>query len=201
MVKIRITWQPLTGYRCSDTEGRFSGLLYDSVYFYKPDGSTVALSPAQCCGLSIPTTLKEGIRHAKKADFSRGDAFALRVKGDKGWSVYIPESAVTLEFMEHEAIELEEGYTLYERDFYRVKGETLYYMFSNEPTNPYLTFDGEYITFFCNTVTKNTKKGDTLDRLRKDIYDTCHVDISYYDMKELFEHYRITKIRKPKGNC
>ena len=22
-----------------------------------------------------------------------------------------------------------------------------------------------------------------------------------YDMRELFEHYRITKIRKPKGNC
>lgn len=136
----------------------------------------------------------------KKANFNRGEVFAIREIGEDEYTLYIPSSQVGLRKSGTTSYKDDNKTTKYFFDKYTFKGYNLRF-WNDECNHGNFEFEGNSvsnITFKVFSDAIMTLKGKAIRAFVKDVQDTCGVSLDEWKITKIWDSYDFVKKGKVK---
>lgn len=170
-------------------------LSNDSINFYDGDGVIATIN----CSKSISFTLsiEKDFSFRKKENFTKDEVFAIRQKKgcyetNSKYKLYIPSKDVNLVGRGKKTTLGFQQILQYNFSFWEIDVAD-----ADTPLCEDFSMKGNRLLFRQFINAENSEKGNHLEKLRKEIYETCSIDVNVYDLAKIAEHFSITKKETP----
>lgn len=157
---------------------------------------TLPLAMVFRCWLKLNNKYQLNVR--KKETFEKKEVFAIKRKKEYGdrfdiYDLYIPSSALGAEYQGTEIKNMGDYDYIYRT--YTISGCCVEYL-GYYPEEKFKPVNDDMIKVCHFDSYRPTNEKAKLDKLAKDIEETCNLRVDTWKLKEVLKHYKITKIRR-----
>lgn len=169
-------------------------LYRGKILFYNDDESFVKCDLTDSVMFDIKVDCPFNIR--KKANFKRGEVFAIREKGENEYTLYIPASQVGLTNSGTTSYYNDNKTSKYIYNKHTFRGYNL--RFWNDECNHdnFVSEQENEITFKVFSDARKTAKGKAIRAFVKDVHDTCGINLDEWKVAKIWDNYDFVKKEK-----